>query len=152
MTDAGYSKRPLSEKLGLKPDYAVALFSAPESYRAALGSALDGLYVLTMPLPPPGEPLIPPLAGPYDFIHVFSAEWAPLEKHFPALKALLTERGMLWVSWPKGASKVKTDLDENIVREIGLAGGLVDVKVAAVDPIWSGLKFVYRLRDRSPKP
>ena len=71
-----------------------------------------------------------------------------LEAEFPKLKAALTSDGMLWISWPKKSSKVATDLKEDIIREIGLTNGLVDVKVAAVDEVWSGLKFVYRLKDR----
>lgn len=71
-----------------------------------------------------------------------------LESEFPRLKAHLAMDGILWTSWPKGASKVKTDLTETIVRQIGLAKGLVDVKICAVDEVWSGLKFVYRLKDR----
>ena len=71
-----------------------------------------------------------------------------LGKILPQLKSLLNKNGMLWISWPKKASKVMTDLDENVVRDIGLQNGLVDVKVCAVDEIWSGLKFVYRLKDR----
>jgi len=83
-----------------------------------------------------------------DFIHAFFADAAKLEEGFPKLMKALKPTGMLWVSWPKKASKMPSDLDENIVREIGLAAGLVDVKVIAVDENWSGLKFVYRLRDR----
>jgi hypothetical protein len=71
-----------------------------------------------------------------------------LNEAFPKLKKSLDLAGTLWISWPKGASKVKTDLNENVVREIGLSNGLVDVKVCAVDEVWSGLKFMYRLKDR----
>lgn len=88
------------------------------------------------------------LRGPIDFIHFFTRAAAELESRFPQLKAALAFDGMLWVSWPKKASKVNSDLDENVVREVGLRNGLVDVKVAAVDEVWSGLKFVYRLEDR----
>jgi hypothetical protein len=88
------------------------------------------------------------LAGPLDFIQFFTTARVDLEAQFTILKQSLTPTGMLWVSWPKKASKLKTDLDENIIREIGLAHGLVDVKVCAVDEQWSGLKFIYRLKDR----
>jgi hypothetical protein len=71
-----------------------------------------------------------------------------LNEQFPRLKEALSPSGMLWVSWPKASSGVPTDLSENVVREIGLANGLVDVKVCAVDEVWSGLKFVYRIKDR----
>lgn len=71
-----------------------------------------------------------------------------METEFPRLKKNLAKDGTLWISWPKGASKIKTDVNENVAREIGLKNGLVDVKVCAVDDVWSGLKFVFRLKDR----
>jgi hypothetical protein len=86
--------------------------------------------------------------GTHDFIHCFATARRTLAARFPALERALTPAGMLWVSWPKGASGATTDLTENTVREIGLANGLVDVKVCAVDTTWSGLKFVRRLKDR----
>ena len=88
------------------------------------------------------------LEGPLDFIHFFTRKREDLEEGFPRLKRELSQKGMLWVSWPKGSSRVETDLDENVVREVGLKNGLVDVKICAVDETWSGMKFVYRLRDR----
>jgi hypothetical protein len=89
------------------------------------------------------------LAGPLDFIHFFTTRQEILAAHFPHLKQALTPAGMLWISWPKRSSKVETDLTEDIIRVIGLDNGLVDVKVAAIDEVWSGLKFVYRLKDRN---
>ena len=86
--------------------------------------------------------------GTHDFIHCFATARRTLAARFPALEHALTPAGMLWVSWPKGTSGVATDLAENVVREIGLANGLVDVKVCAVDATWSGLKFVRRVKDR----
>ena len=86
--------------------------------------------------------------GSLDFIQLFCKTRSKLEGEFPRLKSALDVNGMLWISWPKRSSGVETDLSGNVVREIGLAHGLVDVKVAAVDETWSGLKFVYRLRDR----
>lgn len=85
---------------------------------------------------------------PLDFAMIFTKSKALLTKEFRRTSRLLTPAGMLWVSWPKKSSEVPTDLDENIVREIGLAAGLVDVKVCAVTEVWSGLKFVRRLKDR----
>ena|SRR5215831_2643228 len=126
---AGYSGTPLHKKLGFKPGMRVHLIRAV--YKAPAG-----VTALSKP------------AGPLDFIHVFTTEKADLEDRFGALMKGLAPAGMLWVSWPKGASKVMTDLNENVVREIGLKAGLVDVKVCAVDDVWSGLKFVRRLRDR----
>ena len=128
---AGYSKRPLADKLGLKAGMRVYLIAAPDDY----------------PLPD-GVEQVEKLAKPLDFIHLFLKRRADLEKLFPAAKESLTPAGMLWISWPKKAAKVETDLDETVIRDFGLANGLVDVKVAAVDAVWSGLKFVYRLKDR----
>ena len=128
---AGYSKRPLADKLGLKAGMRVAILNAPDGY-----PALDEVEIVD----PPAKPL--------DFIHLFTKSRAELDAQFPKLKAALTPAGILWISWPKKAAKVETDLDENIIRETGLAIGLVDVKIAAVDAVWSGLKFVYRRKDR----
>ena len=83
-----------------------------------------------------------------DLIHCFVKNKRQAVNTIPALKHKISPRGALWVSWPKGSSGVSTDLNENVLREIGLKTGLVDVKVCAVDETWSGLKFVYRLKDR----
>jgi len=88
------------------------------------------------------------LTGEFDYIHFFTKSQEEFNDIFPQLKTHLKPTGTLWVSWPKKASKVPTDLDENIIRDFGLLEGLVDVKVCAVDEIWSGLKFVYRTKDR----
>lgn len=133
----GYSARSLVAKLGIKEGYRCALVNAPPSYRAGLGK-----------LPRRAMIAAAEFGGPLDFIHVFSQEKQDLENKIPELKQSLSSNGVLWVSWPKIKSKVETDLNENIVREIGLKNGLVDVKVCAVDETWSGLKFVYRLKDR----
>ncbi len=133
--NAGYSGTPLIDKLGIKPGYRLALVQAPDGYEDLLGPLPAGVAH--------GE-----AQGSLDFIQVFVSSRAELESQFPRLKAALAANGLLWVSWPKRAARMKTDLDENIVREIGLAHGLVDVKVIAVDATWSGLKFVYRLSDR----
>ena len=110
--------------------------NSPQDYLKTLG-ALPEKAVLTKSL-----------KGPCDFIQFFTKERAELESAFPQLKKNLAANGVLWVSWPKGASRIKTDVNENVAREIGLKNGLVDVKVCAVDDVWSGLKFVFRLRDR----
>ena len=139
MRTSGYSGTPLLKKLGLKPGGQRACFlNAPEDYPKTLGPLPAGIR-LTQRLAK---------AKWLDFIHYFTKERKQLEKAFPKLKAALDWDGILWISWPKGASKIPTDLNENIVREIGLDAGLVDVKVAAVDEVWSGLKFVHRLKDR----
>jgi hypothetical protein len=124
------------DKLGIKSGHRVSIQNAPAGYDRTLG-----------PLPAGAVP-VNALRGPLDFIHLFSMKRRDLEEAFPKLKAALAEAGMLWVSWPKGASKVPTDLNENVVREIALRHGLVDVKVCAVDEVWSGLKLVRRLKDR----
>lgn len=133
---AGYSKRSLLDKLGIKSGHKVYIGNAPQNYLETLGPVLENAI------------LTKSLNGPCDFIQFFSKEKAELESAFPKLKKHLAADGALWISWPKGASKIKTDLNENIAREIGLKNGLVDVKVCAVDDVWSGLKFVFRLLDR----
>lgn len=133
----GYSKRSLVAKLGIKSGARVAILNAPDGYGVTLGALPDGV-----------TPHVS-LDGMYDLIQAFTPRRANLEAEFPHLKAALVPNGVLWLSWLKGASKRETDLNENIVREIGLHNGLVDVKVIAVDKDWSGLKFVYRLKDRA---
>lgn len=134
---AGYSKRPLAQKLGIKVGQQIAILGAPAHYGDLLDPLPDAVIQHTA--------LVPDL----DFVHFFTDSRQVLHEQFPAFKAAIRTNGMIWISWPKKAAKVPTDLDENIVREIGLAAGLVDVKVAAIDQVWSGLKFVYRVRDRS---
>jgi hypothetical protein len=134
---AGYSARPLAAKLGIKAGMRAALIHAPETYLKLLSPIPEGVIWVT------------DLAeGEVDFIQYFTSERAALTSDFVRLKGALRPAGMLWVSWPKRAAKVPTDLDENIVRQIALDLGLVDVKVAAVDSTWSALKLVYRLIDR----
>ena len=133
---AGYSGKPLVEKLGIKAGASVAIVNAPKGYDRILG----GL--------PSGVTRKGNAGGPLDFIQFFTREKRALERRFAALARALAPAGMLWISWPKKASGVATDLTEDVIRVIGLAHGLVDVKVAAVDDVWSGLKFVRRLKDR----
>ncbi len=139
---AGYSGTPLIQKLGIKPGMHICILNAPQGYEKTLGA-----------LPTSVKNLVG-LGKPHslDFIHYFAKELVGLANYFPKLKTALAFDGILWISWPKKSAKVASDLDENIVREMGLGIGLVDVKVAAVDEVWSGLKFVYRLRDRTTKP
>ncbi len=138
---AGYSKRALVDKLGIREGFRISLIDAPPNYAATLGR-LPRNVALAKLAPATGA------ASELDFIQVFTEARRQLETKLPLLKSRLSPQGMLWVSWPKGASKVQTDLNENIVREIALKNGLVDVKVCAVDEVWSGLKLVYRLKDR----
>ena len=124
---AGYSKKSLLDKLGLKAGMNARLINPV--YKAPAGVKRS-------------------TKAPLDFIHLFTKDRVELEQEFPLLAKTLAPSGMLWVSWPKGASPVKTDVNETVVREIGLRTGLVDVKVCAVDEVWSGLKFVIRLKNR----
>jgi hypothetical protein len=134
---AGYSGTPLVKKLGIKAGFRIIILNAPDNYAMTLGDLPDGVDIAH------------DLNGQFDFIHFFTTERALLEVQFPVLKAALLPTGMLWLSWPKRAAKMITNLDENIIRDIGLSNGLVDVKVAAIDEHWSGLKFVYRVKDRA---
>lgn len=133
---AGYSGKPLVAKLGIKPGASVLILDAPKGYAKTLGPLPPGVVVAKAP------------RDGLDFVHLFTAERAALERRFPALAKALAPAGMLWVSWPKKASDVATDLTEDVVRKVALANHLVDVKVCAVDDTWSGLKLVRRLKDR----
>ncbi len=133
---SGYSGKPLAQKMGIKAGQRIIILHAPEGYEVTLGAAFDGVEVARE------------LSGMFDLIQIFVMERAVYEREFPILRDALTTAGMLWVSWPKKVAKMNTDLDENFIREFGLASGLVDVKVIAVDERWSGLKFVRRLKDR----
>jgi hypothetical protein len=133
---AGYSGKPLSDKLGIKPGFKVAIIKAPPGYDRLIEQW------------PVGVSISRSLGGRYDLIHYFTKGRSVLEAVSKNLAQHLEKNGSLWISWPKQSSGVQTDLNENSVRQIGLAAGLVDVKVAAVDETWSGLKFVYRVKDR----
>ena len=140
---AGYSGTSLVKKLGLKANSVGLVLHAPQEYAVLLGEIPPGARLDSDWPHESGAP-----AAMYDFIHYFTRDRAALEQDFAALKAALKPDGALWISWPKGTSKLAADLNENQIREIGLAHHLVDVKVAAIDEDWSGLKFVYRLQDR----
>lgn len=127
---AGYSGKPLAEKLGLKPGMRLFVDGGPDDLD------LDG------------HPRLSRLPKDADCILFFTTERARLERRFSTLIERTVTNGMIWICWPKRASKVPTNLDENVVRGLGLGAGMVDVKVAAVDEVWSGLKFVRRLKDR----
>lgn len=133
---AGYSGTSLKKKLGIKPEFDVTFVNAPEN------------FVKQLSLPPCVKLKSISRSKDLDFIHVFVKNQNALTTAFEYSRKM-KPNGMLWVSWPKKTSGVPTDVNENLVREVGLAAGLVDVKICAVDEIWSGLKFVYRLKDRS---
>ncbi len=134
---AGYSPRSLADKLGIKPGTVVTALSPPPAYLELLAPM------------PADVTFVRRLGRRARFVHCFVTRRAELEEAFPPLAAALADDGMAWISWPKKAAKVETDLTEDVVREIGLRAGLVDVKVCAVDQVWSGLKFVRRRADRT---
>jgi len=133
---AGYSGTPLVKKLGIKPGFNIAFISAPSGYANELDL-------------PPDVTINSRSSKPLDFAQLFVKSEKELREKFSEYAKRLHAAGMLWVSWPKKSSGVNTDLSENIVRDIGLAAGLVDIKICAVDEVWSGLKFVFRLQDRA---
>jgi hypothetical protein len=131
---AGYSGTPLAKKLGIGPGHRVALLAAPEGFELDVP---DGVRVSTA------------ARGTFDTIVSFHVERAQLEQRLPTLLDVLDVDGGLWMAWPKRASKVPTDLTEDVQREIWLPLGLVDTKVCAIDEVWSGLRLCWRreLRD-----
>ena len=134
---AGYSGTPLVKKLGIKSGNRAALLGAPVGYLDLLGEL------------PADVTIDRELAGAdYDLVQAFYVWRADYAADFPRLKAAIHKDGMIWISWYKKAAKMPTDISEDVVRQVALAGGLVDVKVAAIDAQWSGLKLVYRLSDR----
>lgn len=133
---AGYSGKPLVQKLGIKSGSTIAVLGAPRGYAHTLGTLPSGVTRKASAV------------GQLDFVQFFTKERQELERRFATLARALAPAGMLWISWPKRSSGVATDLTEDVIRVIGLAHGLVDVKVAAVDDVWSGLKFVRRVKDR----
>ena len=129
---AGYSGTPLAKKLGFEPGHAVCVLGAPANYRHMLEPLPDGVSFGAK------------IAKANDIVHLFTAERKILEKTLVTCRRTLNPEAMVWVSWPKKASKVPTDITEDVIREVALPMGFVDVKVCAVDEIWSGLKLVVR--------
>jgi alkylation response protein AidB-like acyl-CoA dehydrogenase len=134
---SGYSGTPLPQKLGIKPGSRLALIAAPAEFSATLGEL------------PPGVTVRARARGPLDVIVAFFDQRVALTRRLPALVGALDQAGGLWIAWPKQSSGRPSDLTEGVVRELGLATGLVDNKVCAIDATWSGLRFVVRLRDRT---
>jgi hypothetical protein len=133
---AGYSGSSLVKKLGIKEGFSVGLVDAPPDF----ANELDGL--------PEGVRFIQRVKTPVDLIVLFVKSETVLRRSFQKLAKKITPAGMLWVAWPKKSAGVPTDLNFAIVQRIGLDAGLVDTKICAVNDIWSGLRFVYRLKDR----
>lgn len=129
---AGYSKTPLYKKLGLKPGMKVVCLNPVENYHSLLGPEAPELLWSDQ------------LSDSCDFVHLFTKSRAELDDSLPKCQASIKSNGMIWVSWPKKSSKVETDIVEDTIRSTCLPSGLVDVKVCAVDDIWSGLKLVIR--------
>lgn len=134
---AGYSETPLAKKIGIKEGFRIALVNAPDDFKSELGELPDKVQFIKLPA-----------AKSLDIILFFVLTERVLAKDFSKLAARLTANGMIWIAWPKKSSGVVTDLTFERVQRIGLNAGLVDVKICAVDETWSGLKFVYRLKDR----
>ena len=131
---AGYSGTPLVKKIGIKPGHRLAILNPPPGFENELAPLPDGVVSADK--------------APLDVAILFAANQSVLGKHLGKVKQKLAPAGMLWISWPKMSSGVTTDLRENIVRDVGLAAGLVDIKVCAVNDVWSGLKFVIPVKDR----
>lgn len=137
----GYSGTPLARKLGLKPGMTLLVVGKPAGYEAWLGEIPDGLSIVEAPSKPAR-------AGTLEAVHLFATEAKVLEKRLIDLRRRLAPAGFVWVSWPKKAAKVATDITEDTIRAIALPLGFVDVKVCAVSEVWSGLKLVIRKGER----
>ena len=138
MAASGYSGTPLAKKLGLKPGMRAWFLGMPDSVRAEVERDAPAIERLETPEPP------------VELAHIFVTSCAALDCELRMLLPLIARDGMIWVSWPKKASKVPTDITEDVIRALALPLGLVDVKVCAVDEIWSGLKLVIRRELRQP--
>jgi hypothetical protein len=128
----GYSGTPLQKKLGIREGSEVFAIDAPRNYSTLLGAL------------PPGARIVTRVSSSPDFVHLFAKSLASLGTHLRRLRGTLVPGGVVWVSWPKKASGVTTDITEDRIREVALPMGFVDVKVCAVDETWSGLKLVIR--------
>lgn len=137
LSPAGYSGTPLVRKLGIKEGFRIAVTNPPAGYWDLLGDLPNGVREAT------------PRDREVEFSHVFATTRTALLAGLAAAKGRMASDGMVWLSWPKKASGVATELDGNVVRGLGLDEGLVDIKVCAVDDVWSGLKFVIRVKDRA---
>ena len=134
---AGYSATPLGKKLGIKEDHRVLFLNAPPTFVEEIGELPPRTFIVARQSP-----------GPLDVIVLFVKSEKELKTQFPKQVARLASNGGLWIAWPKKSSGVATDLIFENVQRCGLASGLVDNKVCAIDEIWSGLRFVIRVKDR----
>jgi hypothetical protein len=133
----GYSGTPLPRKLGIKPPLTLVALSAPREYRSWLGDL------------PAGVRIVSTAGTPLRAVHLFVTKRSVLAKKLGTLREHLEQTGFVWVSWPKKASKVETDITEDVIRELALPLGFVDIKVCAVSEVWSGLKLVIRKSERT---
>jgi hypothetical protein len=133
---AGYSGTPLPKKLGINEGHTVATLSEPKAFGATLGAL------------PAGVRLVHDLRGHRDVVVAFFTQRATLAQRLPAMTRAIFPDGGLWIAWPKKASKVATDITEDVVRAVALPTGLVDNKVCAIDEVWSGLRLVVRVENR----
>ena len=133
---AGYSNTPTAKKLGLKDGHRVCVLNAPKKYTDLVGRL------------PKDIALTDRLNQRADVVHVFVTKQADLTSRIQLMRKAIAPDGALWVSWPKKASKVPTDVTEDTIRSLALASGLVDVKVCAIDDVWSGLKLVIPVAQR----
>lgn len=136
MQHGGYSGTPLAKKLGIKPGFKIRLYDQPDYYFKLFDDLPSDISQLK------------DSRTKKNLIHYFATSSVKLENDINELREEIEQNGMIWISWPKKTSKVSTDLNENIVRDIALRNGLVDVKVCAIDETWSALKLVIRLKDR----
>jgi hypothetical protein len=136
MATAGYSGTPLAKKLGIKDGFHIKLINAPDYYLSLFIDLPPNLYFDDAD------------SGTIDFIHFFTKSASEYKSRLRELKQQIKPNGMIWISWPKKASKVPTDITEDIIRNYALETGLVDIKVCAVDETWSGLKLVIPVKDR----
>ncbi len=137
METAGYSKTPLAKKLGIKDGYVIMVVNEPEHYMSLFSDFPENI-----------ERKKKLDSESFDFIHIFVQNHAELERIVQVVKPALKKTGILWVSWPKGTSKIQSELKREPIREHLLKTELVDIKVCAVDEDWSGLKFMYRKENR----
>ena len=137
MTQSGYSGTPLAKKLGIKEGFKIRLVNQPTYYFNLFTDMPENIKVVS------------DKKSSKDLVHYFITEAAGLQKDIIALRNEVYPNGAIWISWPKKAAKIDTDVTEDIIRSIALGNGLVDVKVCAVDEIWSGLKLVIPLKDRN---
>lgn len=136
---AGYSGTPLPQKLGIKPDLTVVTINAPANYRRLLGQIPESVTFSER------------LKSGSSFVHLFTSRRSEMQKKMSILRDKISDNGAIWVSWPKKSSGISTDVTEDVIREIALPLGFVDIKVCAVDDIWSGLKLMICRENRKSR-